>query len=372
VTSGTTLHFYLNSSCSTSGATKIGTQSRGGSSSGTFNWGSSLQSNGSAATPFPIPESFQPGQYTVFLRVDDAGSPICAGSALQIHQAPRLTFSQPTPFSGPDYATEVVGNQWGMSGAEDVEFTSGITGYNFNGGAFNATSNSSGDPFYYLNVTSPINASKYKYLTYRYYLEGQQDIGLGWVHRTFWWFSGLGIDHVTTKDMIIYEGWHTYSIDLSHAPLEPPPHSPGPGWTGWPTALRMDPHEMPSSMTFHVDWATLTGDETVKTGSPFQIIYQTTPATGVNVTFYYDTDTNPANGRTAMGQYAGGQQQGSNKVFVPIVLRGGPPPEIDPLSGNTWTWNSAVAPGTYYVSADANDGVMTTTWYSEVPVVVTP
>jgi hypothetical protein len=137
--------------------------------------------------------------------------------------------------------------------------------------------------------------------------------------------------------------------------------------------LRIDPHEIASGQRqFHFDFITLTKANSVKAGTPFQLTYQTTPATGVTVTFYYDTDTNPANGRTVMGQYAGGQQQGAKKVFMPMVLGGGPVPEINLMAGSNWTWNSAVAPGTYYASADVNDGVMTTTWYSEVPVIVTP
>jgi hypothetical protein len=370
INSGSTLHFYLNSSCSASGATKIGTQTRSGSS-GTFNWGSSLQSNGSAATPYPLPESFQPGTYTVVMLVDGAGSPMCPTTSLQIHKAPLLTILRPSMASGPDYATNVVGNPWGMNDSADVVSTSGITSYNFNGGIFNATTNSSGDPQYLLHVTNPIDTSKYKYLTFRYYLEGIQNVGLGWVHRTLWWYKGVGIDQVTTRDMVIYEGWHTYSIDLSQAPIEPPPYSLSSGWNGTPSGLRMDPDEMPNPMNFHVDFVTLTGDLTAKSGTPFSIVYQTTPATGVSVTFYYDTDTNPNNGRWLMGSYSAGAAPPGFKVFVPMVTSSSAPPEIDPMPGDTWVWNTAVSAGTYYVSADVNDGVMTTTWYSETPVIVT-
>ena len=56
VASGTNLFFYLSksSTCSTSGATLIGTAPRTGSS-GTFNWGSALQPSPTAATPRPLP-----------------------------------------------------------------------------------------------------------------------------------------------------------------------------------------------------------------------------------------------------------------------------------------------------------------------------
>jgi hypothetical protein len=133
VTSGTTLNFYLNTSCSTTDATKIGTQPRGGNSSGTFNWGSTIQANGSAGTPYPMPESFQPRQYTAFMRVD-SGSAICAASALTIVKAPILEFQKPSMYSGNDYATQVVGDPWGMDNSQDFNSTANISSFDFNGG----------------------------------------------------------------------------------------------------------------------------------------------------------------------------------------------------------------------------------------------
>jgi len=369
VTSGSTLYFYLNSTCSAAGATLVGTTARNGNSSGTFHWGSVLQPNPTAATPLPIPESFQPGPYTVFLLVDNVGDPICAGASLQVHKAPVLSFQRPSFFSGPDYATEVIGDPWGMSNSQDIGTASGIASSNFTDGTYNATTDASGDPQLYLNFASPIDTSKYKYVTFRWYMEGLQDIGLGWVHRIFWWYAGPGIDSVTTEDMVIYEGWHTYSLDLSQALIDP--STPSGSWTGQPRVFRMDPHEMPLAASFHVDFVTLTGDERVTAGTPFRVIYQTTPAAGVNVTLYYDSDTNPANGRTLMVQYNPPAPAPSlHSLFLPLGMRSFNA-EINLLTGTGWAWDTIGVPaGTYYVLADVNDGVMTTTWYSETPVIV--
>lgn len=337
VGSGTNLFFYLSkgSTCSTSGATLIGTARRTGSN-GTFNWGSSLQPNPSPATPLPLPESFQPGQYAVFMLVDNTGPAVCAASALDIRKAPQLSFQKPSFFSGPDYATEVLGHPWSMDSPADVMFTNNLTSFDFTGGVFNGLTNSTGDSNYYMHVTTPIDTKRYKYLTFRYLLDGIQDIGMGWVHRFVWWWKGVGIDHTVTKDMIIYENWQTYSVDLSKALIEE--SSLGPGWTSAPSAFRMNPSEMPIPMMFHTDFVTLTGDEQVQTGVPFPIYYQTTPGSGLTISLFYDTDANPANGRTPI-----------NVSASPCPPP--PSPQLNLLTGTCVMWDtSGVLKGSYFIS----------------------
>lgn len=361
VSSGTNLFFYVSkgSTCSTSGATLIGRTPRTGSS-GTFNWGSALQPNPTAATPFPLPESFQPGQYAVFMLVDNAGPAICATSPVDIRKAPVLVFQKPSAFSGPDYATEVVGNAWDMGSAADIDPSpnSNLTTFDFTGGVFNALSNASGDPNYNLHVTAPIDTQRYKYVTFRMLydgVDGVQDIGVGWIHRVVWWYAGPSPAVTSTADMLIYEGWQTYTMDLSQALISP---TSGSRWTGAPAVFRMDPGEVPAPVTFHVDFVTLTGEERVRAGSPFPIYYQATPGVGVTVSLYYDTDTNPINGRTAI-------RVSTSPCPQP------PAPELNLLTGTCVMWDTTgVAGGTYFVFADVSDGVTTTTWYSEVHVQV--
>jgi len=91
---------------------------------------------------------------------------------------------------------------------------------------------------------------------------------------------------------------------------------------------------------------------------------------------YYDTDKNPSNGRTLIpvGASLAAPPGGAFESFLPLVQKGTEaPPEIDPLIGVSRFWNTTgVPPGPYYISADVSDGFMTTTWYSEVPVIIVP
>jgi hypothetical protein len=359
VTSGTTLFFYLakDTDCSPVGATLIGTAPRTGST-GSFTWGAVLQPNPTLAMPRPLPESFQPGRYAVFMLVDNAGAPICGSTPLEIRQAPILTFQKPSPTSGPDYATEVNGDSWGMASAQDIGETTNIVGGTVSGGIFTGLTNASGDPHFFLSLAAPIDAQRYRYATFRMQLDGSQDIGAGSVSRLYWWFQGPTIDFVATRDIIVYEGFQTYTVDLTQALLEPT--SLGPGWVGLPTAFRLDPHEFPASRTFRVDFVTLTGDDRVSPGNAFPIYYQTTPVSGVAVNLFYDTDTNPTNGRT------------------PITLSSAPcppdpTPELGLLTGVCRLWDTTgVANGPYFILAEVSDGAQMTQWYSETPVIVGP
>jgi len=305
------------------------------------------------------------------MTVDASTSPVCAPDPLEIRPAPILTFQRPSMFSGPDYASEVVGDPWGMSNSQDIDLTGGITTSSFSGGIWTATTDSGGDPWVHLHVSLPIDTTKYRYATVRMWLEGespepQQFLS---VQRWIWWYAGVTLDAVTTEDMLIREGWQTYSLDLGDALIDPTSKPPA-DWVGDPSVFRLDIHEETKSMVFHLDYVTLTGEETVTQGQPFVIVYSTTPASGLSVTFYYDSDTDPASGRTLMAQYT----PAPFRIFLPVVMQnsaGSLPPEIDGIVGSTWSWDTTgVAPGAYYVSADVFDGVNTATWYSETPVVV--
>ena len=372
ITTGTNLHFYLNSTCSSTNAMPIGVITRGGVGSGTFNWGSSLLPNGDISTPYPLPESFEPDDYTVLMRIDGGGTLYCAAETLEIRGAPILSIKKPSMFSGADYASDVVLDPWGMSNSDDIVLTNDITSSNFSGGLYNATSNSDGDPWLHLNVSSPIDSSQYKYVTMRLWLEGQPPGSQQFlsVHRWVWWYLGPGVDAVTTEDMLLREGWQTYSFSLSEALIDPssPPSS---GWTGSPTVFRMDVHEEIISMDFHLDYVTITGDHQVNAGSPFAIVTELISGTSSGAVYYYDIDKNPDNGRTVMQVYSAPVPGGPNILFIPFVAKK-LSPEINPLVGTHWNWDTSGVPaGSYYVSVDVSDGANTTTWYSDIPVIIT-
>jgi hypothetical protein len=374
VISGTNLHFFLNDHCSITDAMPIGIVAREGNESGTFNWGASLLANGDPSTPYPLPESFQPGTYTALMQIDGVGDPICAAETLEIRKAPILSIQKPSMFSGPDYATEVVGDPWGMANSEDILMTNDITSSVFAGGIWDATSNTGGDPWAHMNVSTSIDTGAYKYVTMRMWLEGQAQ-GIQQfvsIHRWIWWYTNPAVDAVTTEEMLIKEGWQTYSFDLSQACIDPV-SPPGSGWSGNPIVFRNDIHEESQAMDFHIDFITLTGDEIISSGDIFSIVYELDSESSVDMAFYYDTDCDPDNGgRVLMTQHT----RGPNILFFPVVGKDLIPansaqPELNLLTGSYWDWDTASVPaGTYFVSIDVSDGINTTTWYSEVPVII--
>jgi hypothetical protein len=374
VTTGTNLHFYLNESCSITGAMPIGVVSRDANESGTFNWGASLIANGDVSTPYPLPESFEPGTYTVLMQIDGVGDPICAAETLEIRKAPILSIQKPSMFSGPDYATEMVGDSWGMANAGDIILTNDIVSSDFTDGIWNGTTNSDGDAWCHLNLVSSINANTYKYFTIQMWLEGQAPGIRQFLSdkRIIWWYTNPGVDAVASDDMLIREGWQTYTFDLSQAYIDPA-SPPGLSWTGNPIVFRNDIHEEMQAMDFHIDFATLTGDEIISSGDVFRIVYELDSESITDLSFYYDTDQDPENGgRGLMTEY----MPGPNVLYFPVIglnipSANFPQLEIDLLTGASWFWDTSTVPsGTYYVSIDADDGLNTTTWVSEVPVIV--
>jgi len=342
--------------------------------SGTFEWGAQLQAGYSAAHPLPIPESFEPGEYTVYLK-DLNGEVSCAAEKLTVHAAPTLKFLSPSRFSGSDYASTVVNNPWGLNNSQDIATMNQLSGVTYNEGIFSATT-TGGDPIITMNVTSPIDTSKYRYATFRMKIDGTGNAGSGWVQRFLWWYNGQGVDSVTTQDLVLYEGWHTYSIDLKTAESE---NCSSNCWSGFPTGFRFDPVETPGGTKFHLDFLTLTTIDTVNRGDILKVYYTLPNAPGAAVTMYLDTDTNSNNGRIAAPAMTPNTSPGGNpafdfEIFLPTLFRPGISTAsefnffADALSFLIDTTDIPI--NTYYISADVYDGVMTTTWYSETPVII--
>lgn len=363
---GSTLEFYVDTDNSGYDGTKIG-RVTSAPSTGTFQWGSALLHGGDPRYPYPLPESLQPGQYYVYVTVN--GTPGgYSSNYVTVDAMPIVTFLRPSFTSGRDYATVVVGDAWDMSNPGDVSGAEHIAISYFADGIYHAVSDEVGDPQVLLHTGAPIDTSRYKYLTYRLYVEGTQDIGRGWVSRVYWWNQGPTIDYVSTDDIVVYEGWHTYSVDLSQVGLEP---SPGPGWSGQQRALRLDPVEVPALTAFHLDYMMLTADERIQQGVKFPVIYQVSESTGVTVTLCYDTNQNSGDGKAPLAVYVTPTQpSGPFAVYLPLVVN--LTSDLPRLSGVAALWDTTlVGVGAYYLCADVNDGANTATWYSETPVIIT-
>ena len=96
-------------------------------------------------------------------------------------------------------------------------------------------------------------------------------------------------------------------------------------------------------------------------------MYEMNKSANVDMTFYYDTDTDPTV-RTPAAEYGISPPPltGPHYVYLPALL------SQYPVEGSVFTWDlTDVAAGTYYLCADLDDGYNTTTWYSETPVIIT-
>jgi len=315
-----------------------------------------------------------PGNYYVFAQLSGGAQAASPGS-LGINHPPVVAITAPSMTSGPDYATVEAGNPWDMNDPGDITWMYDIASHEYADGIFNA-STTGNDPQLRLNTPKPIDTHKYRYYTCRMYLEGTQDIGTGWVHRVYFyntpWEPGI------LDDVVIYEGWRTYTLDLQTASIESISRY---HWTdGQWTWFRFDVDEMPSTMRFHLDYVKLTAND--EADAAFNIRWELNDPDSTDVTLeLYAVDGQ--NQRTLIGIVANGQvrrpsmtqeqvQPGetySYTVYLPLVMQNYCPPCDQ--EGNCFTWYTTDIPaGTYYIQIEADDGYNHTEWTSETPVVI--
>jgi hypothetical protein len=290
-----------------------------------------------------------PGSYT--LTVTNASG---SGSAtFRINNPPSIQVTNPSVTSGDDYATTVLGNAWDMSSSADIQLTGldHLANLSFSGGLLNAT-NTSNDPIvtllYNSNNSVPIDTSRFRYLTFRLQVDGAFDTENGSVARLIW-SSQVSAPAVIAKSMIVFPGMNSYTVDL--APLSTAPDGglePGGSSETWAAApkryLRIDPHEFPTVRPFHIDDVKLTAKPVGTTSFGIRFLTADADADATTVSLYYDTDTNPGNG----------------KVLITSGI---------PASAGQFVWNSANVPsGDYYIYAEASDGIQVMGRYSTAPV----
>jgi hypothetical protein len=262
-----------------------------------------------------------------------------------------------------------------MSNTADIDSTAQIANSQFNNGILTATTSGT-DPRLTLNVGSSIDTAKYRFVTFRMKVEGENSVANGWVQRFVWWWVSPTADSVTTQDLELYEGWHTYTLDLKTAAMEVCGSENC--WNGSPTGFRFDPVESPAGTTFSLDFLALTSIETINQGQGLKVHYTLPNSPDAEVVMYFDTDLDASNGRIAAPEMPDTPVQFDDpnavfKLFLPLLNRPGDSlDELNFYEGSLWFMvdTSDVTPNTYYISADVFDGEMTTTWYSETPVII--
>jgi hypothetical protein len=190
-----------------------------------------------------------------------------------------------------------------------------------------------------------------------------------------------------SRDIILHEGWNIYKADLWAPDAVDESHPAQIPWTASaPNRLRLDPAELYFSRfpaTVQIDWMKLTAMDEVFRGAPFPIRFSVRSNHDVSLTFYYDADTNPNNGRTLIGSTtAVGELESVGPETSVVSLAGQGQVIYVPLIVNKLTsfscappdcyvWNTTgVLRGTYYVCVNSQDAFNSTYRCSEAPMVV--
>ncbi|MEJ2748910.1 MAG: hypothetical protein P8183_13550 [Anaerolineae bacterium] len=347
-----------------------------------------------------------------YIGVDTGSGVTWSSGPLVINTPPHITITRPSKTSGQDYAETEKGNAWDMNDSNDLNdvlpanWETCVSNPSFNNSIYSATmTGCSTDSVFtdarlilgHMNPSGKdptIDTSRYRYFSFRYMLEGEQNVGEGWLSRFGWWQTISGITTeptVMSRDIMLVEGWHTYSVDLWAADVVDEAHSVQVPWiSSAPNRLRFDPAELYLTrlpVNFYIDWIKLTAMDEVVQGDGFPVEYDlvTDGAPVSSIVFYYDKDTNPSNGRDLVlltNSSAQVTDQSSDMVgadgemvqstdgisansfiYLPIVLNNN--------CSDCMVWDTIhVAPGDYYICIEASDAYNSSYQCSEAPVKV--
>jgi len=336
---------------------------------------------------------------TYYVHVTDGKTSAWSPGPLVLNKVPSVQIVAPSMTSGPDYSAVEIGNPWDMTDPADVNlnppppFRTCMDQTRFENGVFHARtprcpdSLPHNDPMIFLGgfdrnppgTPDPeVNTGRYRYFSFRYWLEGEQNMPGGWVARVLWWKENATDNGVieapsTGRDIILYEGWNTYSLDLT---AEDAVDNTLPQDRSWlqshPNRMRLDPNEMMPALSpgfIHLDWVKLTAVDEVKQGQLYAIRFLSSES-GASARAYYDTDRNPSNGRTTVREPSDGVAPTQHRLLLPLMARssGG---SDSRAAEETILWDTSGVPaGQYWVCIEVNDGLNTRTWYSEAPVIV--
>jgi hypothetical protein len=341
---------------------------------------------------FTLPLSLPGGDWTV--QISAAGQTSAAAGPWVVQALPQARFVHPGVNTGEDYATSVLHRPWDMSGLQSIYSYENMTAPTFGNNILSSstiaipsavcTSGPWADPRINLlndnyrsppiTTDPPIDTAKYHFLTAYVKLDGTPDVSFGWVARINW----SNADHTggfkycgTTKVIPLHAGWNSIVVDLSDPTIMEPTDPCTNPWLAqpWRQQLALRPAEEPDATAFHVGTIKLTAADTITKGQSFPIKLQANMTARTTATFYYNSTRYSTAGRKRAKAYAP-ILPGPYHTYFPIVGHNMSSGALETIQYN---WNTSnVAPGTYYLSVDLNDGYSTTTVYSDAPVVVVP
>ncbi len=336
-------------------------------------------SSGTNPGTYTIPSaSFPPGDYYVYVEVRRASSSGVSGvtarsgysAKIHISDTPELIFTSPSFTSGDEYFASVAGAAENMTALTDVrnqdhvQYPDSTRQYSNeaivsvpeaeDGAAFTASANTplagatESDDQLWMNVSSarPIDPAHFRYLVYHMAADPTNfpDISTkvrdGWVTRPVWWKQNVLTDGGDPGAHVLYEGWHTYTEDLSELTPER-----GVPWLSEPSVenLRLDPLETHIPTNFYVDYVRLYAQNHTSNGQ-FTIAFNVAgSAASYDVSLYYDTDNSGFDGTLITTQ-----------SFAP--------------GAHSITWNTSGIPDgqSLWVYAVITDGTSTAKYYAKV------
>jgi hypothetical protein len=333
------------------------------------------------------------GSYKYYVKA--SGNTVQQGQ-LNIIGSPIVTFTSPSPYSGPDYAN-AQGNPWDMDPSDvtridcaSYSFTNGILSLDTPTRACAGPGANEADPHIYLNTVDHGNLSSYRYLSFPSRTDGAWSVpDLGMIVRLIWRLDRPGEDcYYVSRAIALDIGWQTYTVDL-YDPLNGIPEEKTPAdcplvsWrdqaaVGPVVGFRLDPNENITGGNMHqeFDWIRLTKVEQVSQGKPVKIrVLLNKQPSEVTLHFYYTTDLSQQTQNLA-STYPTTIFAAPNIQYLPIVFAVDPnyDPFVDHIPADvTYLWNTrGVAPGEYYSCAQASDGYNQATYCSQVPVQINP
>jgi hypothetical protein len=337
------------------------------------------------------------GSYTYYVKNSDGV--IFQQGQINIVESPIVTFTSPSPYSGQYYANNQ-GNPWNMdpSDAPDIRcvkntnFAEGILTLDTMSQDCAGPGANEADPIIYLDTVYHGDLSSYRYLSFSSNTTGYpwSVPDLGMIVRLFWSLDRTtGVDcWYGSRAVALDVGWQTYTVDLYDAwntmpeertPLDCPMVSwRDQGVVGPVVSLRIDPNENITGNVMHqeFDWIRLSKVEQVTQGRPAKIrVMLNKPPTDVTLSFYYTADlSQPAQNIAA--SYPKTINSARYIRYFPFVSNFdlSYAPYVDQIPADvTFSWNtSGVAPGEYYLCAQADDGYNRAIYCSQAPIQIIP
>jgi hypothetical protein len=243
-----------------------------------------------------------------------------ARGMLILNRKPTMAFIHPDETDhvapGGDFATDVLGDPWDMSSADDVDLIGGFhpDSTTWTQGVFHGVSQGT-DPYLLWLPSSPIEASTHPILSFCMFLDDPDDRDLNAVIN--WYANG---QWSWTNAIPVSEGWNVYSVDMAGYS----------GWSGDVSRLRLDPVYL-SGVAIELDWVRVP----VPGSSSFAVTWN---------------DSDPDDDALIDLYAFQGSWQGARMVLAQGLSEN---------AGADWfTWDVSFLPsGAYYILASVDDGI---------------